>query len=997
MEKFWQNIKYKHINVLPRVAITDPDPTLSGGKMQSLNGEWAFRFMPSVNQLQEADFSVEADFSHDDKIEVPSNWQIKGYDTPIYTNINYPFPIRTRGKLPHIDDDKNPCGLYQRRFEIDSLGGVLHLRFGGINSCGIVYLNGQFVGYTTSTFDASTFDITPFAKLGENVLTVAVVRYSVGSYLEDQDMWRLSGIFRDVDLLYLPKTHIIDTVLEAEFSEDLKEVVLHAYVDAAEPLDAVSLAIPELGIDLSCDASTHCHLTTPTLSDVELWSHETPKLYDVYVSVGDPDHPIDKRKIRFGFRKITIEKDDESGQPYVALNGKLVKICGVNRHDFHPDYGHAVPREITYADLCLLKRNNITSLRTCHYPNAPFLYEMCDELGILVMSENNLETHGLAKRVPRSHPDWTDHVVYRMTNMVRTHRNHPCILFWSLGNESGIGKAFFAMRKAALALDKTRLIHYEPYHNVSDVVSEMYTLQTKMKKIAKGRSIIHSRALWNNGMGYALLSSQYKDKPFMLCEYSHCMGNSLGNFGDYWDDFEANPRLVGGYIWDFADQSIRREVDGVTQWTMGGDWGDKPNDGVFAFNGIVRADRSANPALYEVRKVYQRIASKLIGNQLLIDNRHSFVDTSDIELTAKLLHSGHVVREEELPMPTIQPLEKGFVELPDSLLEKGADAAVCVYFKQKTATAYAPAGRIVAYDTFALSEPCLVRGHQDGDIDMQCVGESLHVTTKTHRYTINLKKGEVEEIKRNGQPLLSSPIRPEFWRAITNNDKYPPNDIADLSKLLGLEKFKGGMKTLRAVNHRYYREGNSVHVDFTMSMRFLSSFSVHLTVYADGTLACSMRLVPLRDLVRYGFTFGLDPRFHTTTYFGMGEHECYCDRARNALPGIYTLDDEQMIHDYLSPQENGNRMDVRWAKIGKDEQVELSAVDKPFQLSVHPYTLQMLDDAKHLHELGRLDYLTVNVDGAQRGVGGDIPAMACLKKPYKLHKLKRYEFTFELR
>ena len=1001
MQKYWQDKDLFSLNTLRRNALTPP--LAEGTAHISLDGDWQFRFYPSVNDFDLALLQGSIDRQLD-TIAVPSEWQIKGYGTPIYTNTTYPYPIDTRHPFaPRIDDSINPCGYYTRTFDLDSIEDRRYiLRFDGIGSCGLVYLNGHEVGYSEDTFDYVAYDITPYVTRGTNTLCVLVVQFCTGSYLEDQDMWRLSGIFRSVWLQVLPTTHLADVYLYADFGPAMESATLHCRIEV-EGDASVQCRVRVPALHLDADAvprSGQLAIDFTSIRNFSLWSHETPALYDVYVDLYEGARLLDTRLFRFGFRRVAIVKDDATGQPYITLNNRPFKICGVNRHDFHPEYGHAVPADITRQDLMLLRANNITSVRTCHYPNPAFFYEMCDELGILVMCENNLETHGLAHKIPANNPMWYRHMQYRMENMVRAMRNHCCILFWSLGNESGIGDNFVRLHDFTRTLDDTRLIHYEPDQRASDMLSEMYTVQTKMKKIAAAKTIIHCRNSWNLGMGYLLLGKKYRDKPFMLCEYAHCMGNSLGNFGDYWDDFEANPRLVGGYIWDFADQAIKRTVDGVVQWTMGGDWGDKPNDGVFAFNGILRADRSPNPAFYEVRKVYQRIATTYKDGVLTVTNRQSFLTLDDYNMQLTLLDSGrptlHRTYDCASALHHLRAGHSAAFQLDPDFVAQGSegDKVLVVRYLRKSPCAYASADSEVAYDWFTLSTRRVLPHHAKDQVNYKQGKDTLQVFAGANTYTINLHTGAIDGIRRNGKEYLHSPIRPEFWRAFTNNDKYPPNNIVPIDKLLGLDAYRRAMRHLRC-NGIYLDVGpDNLVVDCSMAMPHVVSFRIKYTFYCDGTARLSMQVMPLRDLVRYGFSLGLAEGLDGVTYYGLGDHECYIDRCRSGVPGVYTHNAEQMVHDYLSPQENGNRMDVHWATIG--DAIRFTAVSHPFQLGVHPYTLQMLDEAKHLHELGRLPYLTVNIDGGQRGVGGDFPAMPCLKRPYKLHKLRTYLVIFDI-
>ena len=998
MEKFWQDINVFTKNALPQSALPFPrNLQTEKENVISLNGEWDFIFYSSTNDLPENFFEV--DFSSNfDKIQVPSNWQIKGYGIPQYTNITYPKAIKTMGKIPYIHEEINPCGVYRKCFTIDNLDQEIRIRFGGINSCGYVYVNGNFVGYREDTFDYVEYDISDYCKIGENVLTVLVIQFSTGSYLEDQDMWRLSGIFRDVDLVFLNKKHFVDAFIQPVFDVNYTAVGLNATIKTNFMGCAVKLSLFD-GEDLIAEKMVASNRTADfflgDLENIKLWSHEVPYLYTIRLELFDGDTLVDLRILKFGFRKVEIIRE-KGKQPYVALNGKKIKICGVNRHDFHPDYGHAVPREIIDSDLILLKSNNITSVRTCHYPNSEYFYSKCDELGILVMCENNLETHGLAKRVPRNNKKWILHTNFRMANMVNAFKNHPSIIFWSLGNESGIGKAFEEMRKVALEIDATRLIHYEPMHQVSDLVSEMYTVQTKMQKIADNKTIVHSRALWNNGVGYLLTSKAYKDKPFILCEYSHCMGNSLGNFADYWKDFEKNDRLVGGYIWDFADQSIKRVIDGKTQWTYGGDWGDTPNDGVFAFNGIVRADRSPNPALFEVKKLHERIKTTLDKKTFTVTNLRSFTDLSDVNLIVEKYVDGDFETSITKDLPTILAGESHTFTLPDEFFKGEGEIAITLHYCLNKETPYAGFGHEVANAQFVFGKWKKTRDKQNGEISVDNKNDVIVVNTIKGSYTFDKKSGGVSILDNNGKAITKSPIMPQFWRAMTNNDRYPPNNIADLCKLLNLDAYRKAMKHLKAVSVKGEFDDDCYEVEVKWSMPLITSLKTKYVVSKDGSLKAKMSLLPWRNLVRFGFEFATESNIKNIEFYGNGPHENYCDRKTSALLSKYKGEAEDFNHEYLYPQANGNHTNTRFLKLGEENGIEISMVKKPFEFSVSPYTTEMLDKSLHLHELEKSGYYTINVDGAQRGVGGDVPAMAMLKKPYKLPALKKYSFKVEI-
>ncbi|MDE6614918.1 MAG: DUF4981 domain-containing protein, partial [Clostridia bacterium] len=874
------------------------------------------------------------------------------------------------------------------------------LRFEGINSCGDIYVNGQFVGYSEDTFSPQEYDISKLVRVGKNKLAVSVYRYTTGSYLEDQDMWRISGIFRSVWLIYKPQVEIADYFTRSKLSEDYKSAQFITDVTINSRDKEASLARVEVELSykgkqialmqeqigaLTQDATSTVTLTTD-VEQVELWSHEYPNLYDVEVRLFDGEKLLDTRASHFGFREIKIQPMIDGKGPFILLNGKVIKIHGVNRHEFHPDYGHAVPTELIEKDIQLCKANNITSIRNSHYPNQDVFYELCDRYGILVMAETNLETHGLAMFLPKSSKRWKNQCVYRATNMVRRLRNHSCIISWSLGNESGFGKDFFAMREAVLELDKTRFIHYEPDQSgkVGDVLSEMYSKVEKMPILGENKPMRHCLALWSP-FGSKYTPEMYRDLPFIQCEYAHCMGNSLGNFSDYWEMFRKYDRLAGGYIWDFADQSIRRKENGKDKWCYGGDFGDKPNAGRFAFNGIVRADRSPNPALFEVKYQYQQAEFTLDGNTLKIHNRYRFTNLNEFNIEVKVLAEGEELYSRKFKVDCA-PDETVSCDLLDKAIDYPSDKeVVCNLSMLSTAdTLYAPVGHVVAYEQFILQEFDFTAPEQKSGATYSKQGNDYIINSGDVAYVL-AKDGNIVSAKKDGIELLTSPIRPNFVRADIDNDALPQVPKFVATTIMGIGKFRKAIKTLKAKNIAVADDNGVVKVQIDWKMRFIKTLRTVYKFDANGDIEMTMLLVPSKtDFERYGFTWRLASGVDGVEMYAKGPHENYCDRATAAKLGLWKGNAEDFIHDYLYPQENGNHTGVRYAKIGGGNGVSLRAIDKPFEMTVHPYTCETLLGAQHMHELERDDKLTICVDGKQRGVGGDVPAMACTKPQYKI-------------
>lgn len=1020
MKDFWRSRRIYNVNSIERYASGYPLDLDNNYKTVSLNGEWFFKYCPCVADIPEGFQLLGADLSSFDKISVPSEWQIKGYDTPIYTNINYPYALESKilPMIPHVYADKNSVGCYSRDFDVESGGDNVFIRFGGVGSCAEVYVNGEFVGYSEDTFDFQEYDVTKFVKDGTNKLSVVVYRYCTGSYLEDQDMWRLSGIFRDVDLIYKPKVEIADMYFYSDFNDDFSVAKLFGKIDInakgqgiknpvvkvsivdyygnEAPLFENSYAIPSV-----IDGDSYSLNLEETITNFRLWSHEFPNLYAIMVELYDGEYFFDRRVCSYGFRKVEIVPMRAGKGPFILLNGKPVKFAGVNRHEFHPEYGHAVPAELIEKDIRLCKENNITAIRTSHYPNQPIFYELCDRYGILVICENNLETHGLSIIIPRSNKMWTEQCIYRMRNMVNTFKNHPCIVSWSLGNESGRGKAFMAMRKAALAIDSTRFIHYEQDFKleVSDVLSEMYAHYEKMEPIGTNKPIMHGSYIYCPA-GWRMGSDRYRDKPFIQCEYAHAMGNSLGNFSDYWDAFKKYDRLAGGFIWDFADQSIKYVNDeGIAEWRYGGDFGDKPNDSNFAFNGIVRGDRSPNPALYEVRKQYQQIDIALIEDRIVFYNRYMFTNLNNFKCRLELFVDGDLADSTVVDMPSVESGEMGDIKLPLDFDFGSSEASIVVNVITDRDEMFADKGRIVAYEQFTLNKKELALPEVKYDSTYSETNVEIIVSFGDCRAIIDKRTGQIISLDKNSEEKLKEPFRLNFHRAVIDNDRLPQVPLFIAKLVMGVGKYRRAQKNLKVRRFNVYYTDNKVNVAIDWKMPHVRELRTLYRFNGDGSFDAEMRLIPKAEMERYGFTFALRDGVDGVEFFGKGPFENYCDRATAALIKKYKGVAEDFVHDYLYPQENGNHTEIRWLSVGGNRGISILADEKPFEASVHPYTLDMLDEAKHMHELSGLDYLTVNIDGRQRGVGGDTPAMACLKPQYKIlpRKAQSLKFRFVIK
>lgn len=1014
MKDFWRKPHVYNVNSIDRYASGFPLSENNIFKTLDLNGEWKFKYCPSVVDIPEGFETLEALNLDFDTINLPNEWQILGYDTPIYSNIRYPYALESINLLsiPKVYPEKTSAGCYVKEFFVNEINDEIFINFAGVNPCAEVYINGNFVGYSEDAFDEQEYNITNFIVKGENKLAVIVYRYCTGSYLEDQDMWRLSGIFRDVNIIFKPKIEISDMFFHSTLSNDYSNAKFNAKIKLlSHGIKGLDLKIKLLLYDNNANLQFDETILVGPLAlneekiidfskevnDFLLWSHESPNLYHIIVELYDSNLFLDKRISNFGFREIKIVPFENGKGPFILLNGKPLKFCGVNRHDFHPEYGHAVPAHLIEKDIQLCKANNITAIRTSHYPNPKIFYDLCDRYGILVICENNLETHGLAFLIPRNNLKWTDECCYRIRNMVNTHKNHPSIIFWSLGNESGFGSSFITMRQEVLKIDSSRFIHYEPdtTGKCSDVLSEMYAKLEKMPKIGENKPIVHCQALWNP-LGTKMSPEKYKDLPFMQCEYSHAMGNSLGNFSDYWDLFKKYDRLAGGFIWDFADQTIKVVKDGVVEWRYGGDFGDEPNDSNFAFNGIFRGDRTPNPSLYEVKKQYQQVDIAFSGYKLVFFNRFLFTNLSKFKCQIEIIIDGKILDKTLLEMPSIPPNSMGDLELPLNEIYEGDDVSLLVSLITTENNDFSQIGHIIAYEQlfikgtdFKLKDIVSESNYSENEVEIVVAfGECKAIIDK--------KTGLILSVSKCGEEKIKDPIKPNFVRAAIDNDRLPQVPIPIVRWILGVGRFKKAMSKLRVKKINVYSTDDKFSVSIEWRMPFLRSLRTTYKFNIDSSIDIEMSLVSNRELERFGFTFGLRDNVDGIIFHARGPFENYCDRKTAAILKIFNGMAEDFLHDYLYPQENGGHTDARFLEIGGDKGIRVDAKESPFEFTIHPYTYQMLEEAKHLHQLKSLNYLTVCIDGKQRGVGGDIPALASLKPKYKILPYQVHSMKFRI-
>ncbi len=992
----------------------------------SLNGNWAFKWVLGKNESPEGFYKPEYDVSGWDKLEVPSVWQLKGYGKPYYLAFSFPPALSTKkNEIPKIDQSQNENGYYRTTFVLPENFSEreIFICFGAVKSAFYLYINGEKVGYSQGSMTPAEFDITSFVNSGENTVAAEVIRYSDGTYLEDQDMWFFSGIYREVYIYAEPKIFLRDVFarsvpdetythwqLKIDVFTENKTGLNHGIIIEALLCDYEDFHVIdsiEANLDMSRE-NANCFSLEKLIKHPLLWSAEQPNLYRLVIVLKNGDGTvIEAKAIHFGFKSVEIL--DEK----ILINGKPLLICGVNRHDFDPDKGWAVPWERYAQDLKLMKQANINAIRTSHYPNDLLLYELCDVYGIYILDEAEVESHGVRrKNVPGGNPIWTNAVVDRMQRMVMRDRNYPCIFMWSLGNEAGYGSSFAQMKKAALSLDETRPIHYEGDMDmsVSDVVSRMYPTIELLEKLGRHKEV--KIGLLDNFLNMLtadnkpLKPEQYRGKPVLICEYAHAMENSLGNFQEYLDVFEEYPNMAGGFIWDFVDQSIRRITeDGQEQLLYGGDFDEEVSDRYFCANGIVASDRTPQPSYYEVKKVYQRIKITPIdlrSGVIQIENLYSFTDLSSFIPEWALTENGRTIEKRRLKPIILAAGERSELKLDYSGIYFSPYAEYHLTFSFLTSKdeLWCKKDYPLAFEQFEICTAQLgAEPDESKAITVSEIGCNIIIQGEGFKIAFSKYDGDVFSIDYGDGNILRSPIKPNYWRAYTDNDLGYANFKPKLENILAfpVKRWRKATENCTVLSAVLLSSLGSATI--TVKQRVPYCHGDVITVYtidSKGTIFIRHEIHPTKDMPRIGFAMALKPELNSFTWYGRGPHENYCDRKTGAPVGIYSLNACDIGHSYMRPQENGNRSDVRWLEICDKSGRGLKLCGRLFNFSAWPYTQEELEQAKHGHELTVRDFITLNVDHMQCGVGGDFPGVASLHEAYKIHKGKSYAFEYAI-
>lgn len=977
--KLWENIHIDGINRLDARTEFSSFPSkklaLIGDKKythnyKNLNGSWKFLFLDAPEYSPEGFYKEEFDSNGWDNIIVPGNWQLQGYGKMHYSDLWYNFPINP----PYVPTE-NPTGIYKREFIIDKtwMNERIILKFNGVDSAYNVWINGEEVGYSKGARIQSEFDITDYVRCGKNQLTVRVYQWSDGTYLEDQDMWWLSGIFRDVELYTEPVCGIDDITIITDLDEKYEDATLHVdlkfrkYDEQKVKFELLDNN-KEVVFEEIVDAKSEINFSKDVKNPLK-WTAEEPNLYTLIISVLKDEQVIQVVPQRVGFRKIELK-----GEVF-TVNGVAIKFKGVNRHDYNPKNGRVVAKEEIVQDIILMKQHNINAVRTAHYPNSPYLYDLCDEYGMYVIDETDLECHGFELTGDYAwisdDPEWELAHVSRLERMMQRDKNHPCILMWSLGNESSFGCNFKAMAKKYKELDKTRILHYEGDFlvkeedgPVSEVYSTMYTWLEHDSKLLMDEII------------------EKVKKPHILCEYCHAMGNGPGNLKEYQDLFYKYDKLQGGFIWEWFDHGIHTvSEDGQVYYRYGGDFGDDPSNINFCIDGLIMPDRTVSPGLLEYKKVIEPAQTSAVDLEkgiIKVINRYDFKNLNTLELVYNIKEDDKIIQSGRLEMPSVKGRETCEITLPYSLdfvKVDGATYYLNISYVLKEDCSWANAGHELATAQFELPiKTEKVEVEPKGNLELTKEHCKLIAKGDNFKVVFDLVRGHILEITKDDYKLVEEGPRLNFWRAPIDNDMYVVEDY----------KKKYFMHLMHEVvtNIEYNVEGNVLvfkvnTVNGTTNSAWHYKSTYEYKVFGSGDILVNVSGIPSgrietapEMLPRIGLQMRVNKDLENVKYKGRGPGESYADTKEANLFGVFENTVDGLFTNYVTPQENGNRSDCSWVSLRNDRGMSVMAIaEDKFDFSASYYEDTDLEYAKHTVDLVKRDYIVFNIDYKQNGVG----------------------------
>ena len=979
------------------IELAKEDDISKASNYMLLNGIWQFNYSDTP-EVRPADFYKEDyDTSKWNTIKVPSNWEVEGFGIPIYVNASYPFQ---KGELnpPDIPDGDNPVGSYKRTFDFPNTwnGKDLFIHFGAVKSAFYIWINGKKVGYSQGSKLPAEFNVTDFVKPGKNTVALEVYRWSDGSYLECQDFWRISGIERDVYLYARPKVQLADYFAKAGLENNYKDGVFDLAVDL-NSIDAKKqngTIVVEITRDNQTVYSTSsAYELAPNskktfkfnknIPQVKTWSAEIPNLYQLNIVIKDKKgNVLEAISRKLGFRTSEVK----DGQ--FLVNGQPILFKGVNRHEHDPDTGHVISREDMLRDVQIFKEYNINAVRTAHYPNDPYFYELCDEYGIYVVDEANIESHGMGYALDRTlanNPAWLEAHLQRVDRMVERDKNHPSIVIWSMGNEAGNGYNFYQTYLSAKKIDDTRPIQHERavHEWNTDLFVPMYDTPDQIEAYAKDPKRI---------------------KPLVLCEYAHAMGNSMGGFKEYWDLFEKYDKLQGGFIWDFVDQGLRVERNGRTIYAYGGDFGPEgtPSDNNFLLNGLVQADRTPNPHILEVAHIQQDIKfyeNDLSKGMIDIKNWYFFRDLSSYKFNWEVIANGEVVESGTIDALDIAPQAKQAVKIPfNTQFKNGVEYFLNVSAVLKADEPLLKAGYRIAYEQFQLQKGTVQTPEKATEsVAFRSKGDMITLTGKDFDLAFNQKSGTLTDYNFKNKSLLTNGPEVNFWRAPTDNDYGAGTQNR-------YKEWKDAGTTGNVATVVKQLSKSEVQITFTRDL-FNGDAMLVETYLVDGNGAVKVTndLKALKgkhaDFYKFGNKLVLPEAYKNITYYGKGPFEAYTDRQHAAKVGLYKQTIAEQYFGYLRPQENGNKLETRWVALTKEDGSGIKFLSEtPFSVSALNYKEEDLhsgDERKQEHagEIDPRKEVFVNIDGFQQGLGsinswGTLPL-----EQYRLH-YKDYSYSY---
>lgn len=988
----------------------------------NLDGTWKFKIAQNPADRPQSFYKSEFDVSDWSDIEVPGHWELQGFGIPIYTDVEYPF----KPNPPKVPQDNNPVGSYKRHFNIPESwpGRDIYLYFGSIRSAMYVWVNGKKVGYCQGSKTPAEFKINQYIKTGENHVSLQIFRYSEGTYLEGQDYWKMSGIERDVILYSLPKLKIADFFIKSTLDDSYEQGILSADIrisnNSSQKIIANNLEIRLLdsekdkivyqtskNISLLSKEDKMLHFNK-VIPDVKKWSAENPNLYTFIVELKNENRIIDKIQNMVGFRKVEIKNQQ------FLVNGVPVTFKGVNRHEHDMHRGRVIDEESMLKDIKLMKKFNINSVRASHYPNRRRWYELCDRYGLYVIDEANIECHGMAYYEPgryralSDNPDWEKAYLDRVQRMVKRDKNHPSIIMWSLGNECRNGQNFTNCYNWIKSYDQTRPVSYEPawyeekwHSSYTDLTFPMYASVAEIENYAKDNPV----------------------KPLALCEYDHAMGNSVGNLTDYWQVIDNYDILQGGFIWDWVDQTFLKQTqEGQEYWAYGGDMGDHniPNDSNFCANGLVQADRSLKPHIWQVKKVYQNVnieAVDLQEKKFKVINEFDFTNLENYLIHWELLENGQAFEKGKLKDIDIQPNSEKIIQVPFPTIstkktglfsshiqaQKGSEYILNLYVKQKHSSPFLKKGHIIAWDQFILPiENNYVKKDLAGyAMQTEKIGDDFRVSGKNYQIIFNQEKATFTSFQYRNKEMLKSGLKPNFWRNPTDNDLgngYPTR--------CKQWKIASEQREILKVEIKENQRPILIKVDYNFPAVNDSKMETTYKIFKNGEILINNEFTPgdtsLPDIPRIGMQIILKGDFDNMQWYGRGPQENYWDRKAGYLVGLYQGKVWDLTHIYVRPQEAGNRTNIRWLSLVDQNQIGLVVVSHAGFSGSAWHFLQ--DDLayipghpKHTKDIKKRDLVTLNIDYKQMGVGGEDSWGARTYPQYRLSPDKKYNYKFRIK